>query len=185
VSTVGNTAGMPRDDRSNLRISLTRKQSLLSYRAIEPQDIPQICGFTLSETELFYLSPEVDYPLTPAQLRKTIRGRLEPTVVLDDREVVGFANLYKFRDGESCFIGNVVVRPDRRGRGVGAYLVETMLALAFGKHRFNEVRVSCFNGNTTALLLYAKLGFTPYAIEQRQDKRNNTVALIHLKITKC
>ena len=105
-------------------------------------------------------------------------------MVLDDGEVVGFANLYNFRDGETCFIGNVVVRPDRRGRGVGVYLVETMLALAFGKHRFNEVRVSCFSGNITALLLYAKLGFTPYAIEHRRDKQDNAVALIHLKITK-
>jgi hypothetical protein len=38
------------------------------------------------------------------------------------------------------------------------------------------VRISCFNGNVAGLLLYAKLGFAPFAIEPRlgshEDRTN-------------
>ena len=79
-----------------------------------------------------------------------------------------------------CVSGNVIVSPAARGRGVGRYLIEQMIGLAFSKHQASEVTVSCFNQNVAGLLLYPKLGFRPYAVEERQDKKGNRTALIHL-----
>jgi GNAT superfamily N-acetyltransferase len=82
----------------------------------------------------------------------------------------------------ACAIGNVVVAPDARAKGVGSYLIETMVRKALLQHRAQEVRISCFNGNVAGLLLYAKLGFVPFAVERRVDQQGARVALIHMKL---
>jgi ribosomal protein S18 acetylase RimI-like enzyme len=97
-------------------------------------------------------------------------------------EVIAFANFYQWEAGGRCSIGNVIVSPAERGRGVGRYLIEQMISLAFSKHQAAEVTVSCFNQNVAGLLLYPQLGFQPYAIEERQDKKGNRVALIHMRL---
>lgn len=43
-----------------------------------------------------------------------------------------------------------------------------------------KVQISCFNENTAGLLLYPKLGFVPYAIEERPSLGDGRSALIHM-----
>jgi GNAT superfamily N-acetyltransferase len=94
-----------------------------------------------------------------------------------------FANFYVREKGGACAIGNVVVAPEARGQGVGRYLIETMAAKALREHAAREVRISCFNGNVAGLLLYAELGFAPYAVERRLDPAGARVALIHMRLS--
>jgi ribosomal protein S18 acetylase RimI-like enzyme len=155
---------------------------LLTHRPVTPKDIPCICGFAQTQDELFFLFPKAAFPLTPSQLQEAIAQRSDSTVVELDRQVVAFANFYRWETGGSCAIGNVIVSPATRGLGVGRYLIEQMIGLAFSRHRATEVTVSCFNENAAGLLLYAKLGFEPYAIEERKNKQGNQVALIHLRL---
>jgi len=58
-----------------------------------------------------------------------------------------------------------------------------MAAKALSRHAAREVRISCFNGNVAGLLLYAKLGFAPYAVERRLDPAGARVALIHMRLS--
>ncbi|RQW84439.1 MAG: GNAT family N-acetyltransferase [Geobacter sp.] len=153
----------------------------LTHRPVEDKDLRIICGFPQNEDELFFLYPKATYPLTPSQLRTAVSSRSNSTVVEHSGEVVGFANFYRWGTG-GCSIGNVIVSPANRGSGVGRYLIEQMIDIAFSKHRAAEVAVSCFNHNTVGLLLYPKLGFQPYAVEQRQDRDGNRVALIHMRL---
>lgn len=153
----------------------------LTHRPVGESDLEVICGFPQTEAELFFLFPSASFPLRPAQLREAIAQRADATVVEWAGAVVAFANFYQWKTGGSCAIGNVIVSPTARGCGVGRALIEHMVALAFAKHRATEVRVSCFNRNIGGLLLYVKLGFRPYAIEERTDKRGDRVALIHLR----
>lgn len=155
---------------------------MLTHRPVDEKDIQVICGFPQSEDELFFLYPKATFPLSPSQLRDAIEQRSDSTVVELDGEVVAFANFYRWETGGRCAIGNVVVSPVARGRGIGRYLTEQMVGLAFSKHQASEVTVSCFNQNVAGLLLYPKLGFQPYAIEERQDKIGNRVALIHMRL---
>lgn len=156
----------------------------LTHRPIEEKDIPVVCGFPQSEDELFFMFPKASYPLSPTQLRDAIAQRSDSIVVELDGEVVGFANFYRWEAGGCCSIGNVIVSPAARGRGVARYLIEQMINLAFSKHQAAEVTVSCFNQNIVGLLLYPKLGFRPYAIEERLDKKGNRVALVHMRLPK-
>ena len=157
---------------------------MLSHREVHPDDIRVICAFPQNAQELFYLFPRATWPLTPEQLLRAVQQRFDSTVVLDDGRVCAFANFYLREEGGTCAIGNVVVAPEARTRGVGRYLVEAMIRKALVQHRAAEVRISCFNGNVAGLLLYAKLGFVPYAVEGRLDPQGSRVALIHMHLCK-
>jgi RimJ/RimL family protein N-acetyltransferase len=154
----------------------------LSWRDLLPEDLERISSFARDPDELFLFAPRAEYPLTPDQLRRALRGRLSPTVVLERDRVVGYANLYGFRDADHCFVGNVIVDPDRRGEGIGRYLVERMVARARVDHRIGEVRVSCFAPNAPAMALYIALGFSPYACEPRKGRRGQAWLLVHLRL---
>lgn len=158
---------------------------MLTHRPVAEQDIPVICGFPQSAEELFFMYPKAAFPLTPTQLLEAIAQRADSTVAEFDGKVVAFANFYRWQTGGTCAIGNVVVAPQARGRGIGRHLVESMVNLAFTKHRAAEVTISCFNRNTAGLLLYPRLGFQPYAVEERQDTQGNRVALIHLRLLRA
>lgn len=155
---------------------------MLAHREVRPEDVDRVCAFPRSAEELFFLFPRAEFPLTGDQLRGAIAQRYDSTVVLLGHEVCGFANFYLREQGGACAVGNVVVAPEARGRGVGRYLVETMIRKAVARYAAREVRISCFNGNVAGLLLYAKLGFVPYAIEKRLDRRGAPVALIHTRL---
>ncbi len=154
---------------------------LLTHRPVDQEDIQVICSFPQSEDELFFLFPKAKFPLTSSQLQEAIARRSDATVVELGGKVVAFANFYHWEAGGRCSIGNVIVSPEARGRGVARYLIEQMIGLAFSNHQATEVTISCFHLNVAGLLLYPKLGFQPYAVEERQDKKGNRVALIHMR----
>ncbi|MFO7582611.1 GNAT family N-acetyltransferase [Guyparkeria sp.] len=139
---------------------------MLAHRPVEKPDLARTCSFLRSEEELFHAYPKAVFPLTPAQLQQAIDQRRDPTVVEHDETVVGFANFYRWEGGICCF-GNVAVAPRARGRGVGQYFIRTMIGLARENHGATEGRVSCFNANVGGLLLYTKLGFEPFSVEER------------------
>jgi GNAT superfamily N-acetyltransferase len=154
----------------------------LSHRPVQADDLPLICSFPQSAEELFFLAPRARHPLDAEQLSAAIAQRFDSTVALLDGRVSAFANFYVRERGGTCAIGNVVVDPSARGRGVGGYLVETMARAALRVHGASLVKISCFHANVAGLLLYAKLGFEPYAIEQRKGPDGGKVALIHLRL---
>lgn len=154
----------------------------LSTRPVTTADLPLLCTFPDTAQELFCLFPKANYPLTTQQLAEAIASRRASTVVEKDGEAVGFANLYQW-EGGVCAIGNVMVAPSARGQGIGKYLIHAMLKIACTTYQANEVRIACFNHNTSTLLLYAGLGFQPFSIEQRLDKSGRKLALIAMQLT--
>ncbi|APC17512.1 GNAT family N-acetyltransferase [Pseudomonas frederiksbergensis] len=155
----------------------------ISFRPVNEQDIPRICSFARNEEELFFFFPAATWPLTHEQLRGSIAQRSDSTVIELDGTVVGFANFYRWTSGGTCTIGNVIIDPEVRANGIGRHLIKHMIAIAQTRHRAAEVTLSCFNTNVAGLLFYPKLGFTPFSIEERQDKQGQRLALIHLRFT--
>jgi ribosomal protein S18 acetylase RimI-like enzyme len=157
----------------------------LSSRPVVAADLAAICAFAPSARELLFFYPKASHPLTPAQLQVAIAQRSDSMVVEGGGEVLAFANFYRWQTGGICAIGNVIVAPHARNRGVARYLIEQMLKLAFAKHHACEVQVSCFNQDVAGLLLYPVQGFTPFAIEERQDPHGQRLALIHLRLPRA
>ncbi len=154
----------------------------LSHRPVAPADIETVCRFVQDAHELFFLFPKATFPLTPDQLQGAIAQRTDSTVVEADGAVAAFANFYRWQTDGQCAIGNVIVAPAYRGRGVGRYLIEQMVARAFAAYNAAEIRISCFHENVAGLLLYTKLGFRPVAIEERPGPSGRRLALIHLSL---
>ncbi|WP_375055125.1 GNAT family N-acetyltransferase [Zobellella sp. DQSA1] len=153
----------------------------LSHRAATFADLAIVCTFATSAEELFYCFPKARFPLTEAQLEQAVRERAGATVVELDGDVVGFADFYRWQHGGACAIGNVMVAPQARGRGVGRYLIQQMVVLATSRYQAREVQVSCFNQNLAGLLFYPRLGFEPYGLEPRTAPDGTPVALIHFR----
>ncbi|MHC5785000.1 GNAT family N-acetyltransferase [Pseudomonas idahonensis] len=151
------------------------------FRPVVDADIARICSFVGSPQELYFFFPAATWPLTHEQLRDSIAQRSDSTVIELDGQVVGFANFYRWASGGTCTIGNVIVDPEVRGAGLGAQLIGQMIHIARSKHQASEVTLSCFNSNVAGLLFYPKLGFVPFAIEERKNKEQERVALIHLR----
>ncbi|MDR2112265.1 MAG: GNAT family N-acetyltransferase [Candidatus Accumulibacter sp.] len=159
----------------------------LTHRPVEEKDIRVVCGFPQSEDELFFMFPKAEFPLaefplTPAQLQEAIAQRSDSTVAELDGEVAAFANFHRRETGGRCSLGNVIISPSARRRGVGRYLIARMAAITFSKHRATELTASCFNQNIAGLRLYSKPGFGPYAIKERKDRQGNRGALIHPRL---
>lgn len=152
----------------------------LSHRPVQDMDIPMICSFPQSEEELFFMFPRASYPLTVEQLSKAISVRFDSTVIECGGEIAGFANFHEVHLGENCSIGNVIIRPDMRGKGVGRYLITTMISIAAEKYHVKTVKLACFNHNINGLLLYNRLGFKPVFMEERVDKQEKIVVSIHM-----
>ena len=151
------------------------------HRPVEPDDLVVISKFPQNEKELYFMYPKAEFPLTVDQLQTSIDNRFDSTVVLLNNIIVGFANFYEAQLGQYCSIGNVIVNPLFRSKGVGIYLIGIMENIAIKNYNVTEIHISCFNQNVTGLLLYSKLGYIPYEIEKRLDKKSVQAALIKMK----
>ena len=157
-------------------------QRTFNHRPVYDSDLPLICSFPVNARELYFMFPKAVYPLTPEQLKGAIESRSDSTVALLDGRPAAFANFYQWERGGTCSIGNVIVDPEARGMGAAAYLVKTMIDIAATRHAAREVQLDCFNHNTAGLLLYPKLGFKPFKIEERKDYLGERQALIHFRL---
>ncbi|PVV21271.1 MAG: hypothetical protein B6D79_13975 [gamma proteobacterium symbiont of Ctena orbiculata] len=140
-----------------------------------------IVALFTSPEEFYLIYPSGSWPFDRSQLQRLATQRRDFTVVLDNRQVIGFANLYTNTAGDRFFIGNVVISEAYRGQGIGRRLICYMCDIIF-EHYASTVYISVFNVNTPALLLYTSLGFKPCEIEQRSMPNGDRVALIHMRL---
>ncbi|MBA1228314.1 GNAT family N-acetyltransferase [Pseudomonas viridiflava] len=152
------------------------------HRPLEEKDIPIICELPQNADELFYMFPRATYPLTPAQLADALETRYDSIVIEMDGEVVGYANFSRCDFRGRCALGNVIIAPKARSKGVGRYMISCMMDIAFDKHEATELIASCYNHNVPGLLFYPRMDFRPYAIEERRDKQGARVAVIHFRL---
>lgn len=151
-----------------------------THRPLEDKDAEVICSFAQTDEELFFAFPGAAFPLTSDQLITAAKERHDPTVVLLDDAVVGYANFIEAKKDRFCLIGNLMVHPEFRRKGVATYLVKAMLRKGMEKYCTRFVRASCFSHNQKAYQLYHKLGFRPGEMEQRVTSDGTPVLLVNL-----
>lgn len=154
----------------------------MELREVTTYDFEAIVQLVPTQHELFLVYPKGKHPFTVEQVRALAETRKELTVAVERGVVTGFANLYDVEPGQFAFVGNVVVARDFRGQGIGRLLVSQMIRKAFDMYGVREARISVFNDNTPALLLYAGMNFKPYAIEERISPSGMRVGLVHMRL---
>ena len=155
---------------------------MYSNRQLKKPDAKIKCRFPQSQEELFYMFPRACYPLNSEQLIAVAEERKCPTVVTLEKTIVGYGNFIHAELGDHCTIGNLIVNPVYRRKGVATYLVKNLVEIAFTEFKAKYIKISCFNHNTAGLLLYKKLGFSPVDLEQRQSHEGKVIAVIHLHL---
>ncbi|EGL16858.1 MULTISPECIES: GNAT family N-acetyltransferase [unclassified Paenibacillus] len=151
-------------------------------RPLSPDDLDVICGLPQHAGELFYMYPKGAYPLTPEQIRETLKTRLCPTVITaEGGGIAAYANLYDCVREKECWLGNVIVAPEYRGKGASSYLIRTMMDKAKRELDVPFLNLVCHNTNTPALLLYAKLGFCPFDVSEKSGPDGKRLAGIHMR----
>lgn len=156
---------------------------LLSHRPAMDNDLPQVVAIPQDAEELFFCYPKGHWPFTVEQLTNAVAARQASTVVELDGRVVAFANFYASEPGHYCALGNVMVAASARGKGVAHYLIAQMEQIARERFAAQEMQVSCFNANSAGLLLYPKLGYEVYDVQERCDHRGQRVALLQFRKT--
>jgi len=151
----------------------------MDFIAVTEDHFAGISALVPTPDALYRIHPSATFPLDSAQLLELMKARHDLTVLVDDGQIIGFANLYNVKANQSAFIGNVVVSSSHRGLGLGKALIVYMSRLCSDKYNA-EAHLSVFNFNTTAILLYTKLGFKPYAIEERLGLDKQSIALLHM-----
>lgn len=155
-------------------------ENKLQYRQALASDFEVISQLPQNEEELFWMFPRAIYPLTIDQVKTAVESRYNSIVVLLDNQVVGFANFYEVIENESCSVGNVIVKTDCRGCGIGEYILKILENIALKEHNAKVLHLSCFGINTIGLLLYTKLGYVPHAIEDRVNKHGVRYASVQM-----
>jgi len=154
---------------------------MYTYRSLIKSDYETICSFPRNAEELYYMFPSATFPLTPEQIEESVKNRMMPTAFFYNNELAAFANLYGLED-DHCWLGNVIVSPRHRGKGVARYLIETMSAIAVKELSVQKLKLVCHNTNTRALLLYTKNRFIPYEISVREKPNGEKIAGIHMEL---
>jgi GNAT superfamily N-acetyltransferase len=138
------------------------------WRSAKPEDRDPIVEMSLA----LYAEDPGAVTVTAAQVRRTLetfarepwRGR---AIVLDvDGTPSGYALLVSFYSnelgGEVCEVDELFVRPERRGRGFGSALFESIDEGRYG--RFVGIALGVTAGNGRARRLYERLGFRAHGV---------------------
>lgn len=158
-----------------------KRASGLKLRRARPEDLDAVCSLPANRREAFWTFPAHSYPVRPGELSQNLQSRFDPTVAELNGRLAGFANLYRVIEGESCYVGNLVVGPQHRRRGVAGRLLKAMAARAREAYQARSLCVSCFNDNLGGLFFYHGLEFVPFALEPLVDWDREPVALIHFR----
>ncbi len=160
-----------------IKIQTGKGESTRGVRPVDPtRDLPAIVelialGFANE------LDPEGQKIL--AEMRQSVYGRSFRSwmtnndyvpagfVWVENGEVVGNLSLRSALPGESLgqMIGNVVVHPDYRGRGIGRALVEAAITAA-QRQGYRWIGLEVRENNPVAFHMYSRLGFEAVGKQQ-------------------
>ncbi len=163
---------------------------MLTLRPCRPDDLGAVRAAIRSADELVMWAgaSTFTWPLTDASLRRYLRVTQRGdsavwTAVDGDGRVVGHAKTVASTDG-LIHLGHILVLPARRGPGLGAALVDELVAQArsWGARR---VALNVYDVNAPARRAYERAGFTVVAERPgaHRDRDGRVWANLRMELT--
>jgi GNAT superfamily N-acetyltransferase len=143
-------------------------------RAMEAdlQDIQKIQRLAFQEEADFVGDPSI-HPMT--QTLEGLRQDLDRGVILkyvEEGRILG--SVRAFREGDTCHVKRLVVRPDQWGKGIGKSLMKDIEETYSDVKRF-ELYTRIDHPRTRPF--YQSLGYAPY----RTEKVSDSLTFVHLE----
>jgi len=138
---------------------------LMSFRRT---DVPELLSWFANESELIqWAGPSFTWPLTAEQFIQHLQvadtepPTLYPLGLYEGDAFVGYCELSDLCwAAGSAKLSRVAIRPDRRGQGLGLFMVRRALALGFGQLKLHRIGLGVFDFNSAAVRCYERAGFT-------------------------
>jgi len=120
-----------------------------------------ICWIDSAETLMQFAGPAFVFPLTEAQLTKSLEDiNRSAFKVVDSRthRTIGHAELYL--TDATAYLGRILIGDKaQRGKGIGQQIVHLLLSHTFSTTNKTKIELNVFDWNTDAIRCYEKAGF--------------------------
>ncbi|WP_026821140.1 GNAT family N-acetyltransferase [Arthrobacter castelli] len=153
----------------------------MELRSTTAYDLQIILDWMTNNKEMVMWSgPSFKWPLDHGQLQNYLQdpNRVYWSAVdSDSPRLVGHASLLIDQEADLMRIGYIVVDPERRGRGIGRKLVESMVRYGFESSHIPVMKLGVYAHNAPAISLYEGLGFsrTGVVLHTEVDQEDWTV----------
>lgn len=123
---------------------------------------------------LRWLAPGTVWPLTSEKVAAWARsdGFAATGWVAEDASPIAYGEVNPMRRRKGCYwLGHVIVKPSRRGRGIGLAFVRALLHHAFENLHGRLVALIVFPDNAPAIECYLRAGFRVAGEEAHQFRQ--------------
>lgn len=137
---------------------------MVSVRSATIEDIPAILSIyndAVRHTTAIWIDEEADFDNRRDWFMERRVAGFPVLVATDGDEILGYATYGPFRPHEGyrhTVENSVYVRADRRGRGIGAMLLASLIEAARSEGR-HVIVAAIEAGNEVSLILHARFGF--------------------------
>jgi len=137
---------------------------------LDPSEARHIVTWATSAEEARWWGGQtVRWPVEPSVLRA---WQMDPDVhsyvLREDDVLVAYGEIWVDEEEQEVELGRLIVRPERRGQGVGRLLVTLLLQqAALTGYRTAFLRVA--QENRAALACYGRAGFVPVSADEQRD----------------
>ena len=128
----------------------------------DPLMAPTLATWVRDANELFWLAPSMPPPLTAAKVLNWQNSDVSAMVLKRDQttEPLGYLELNLMPSQvKHLWMGHCIIRPERRGCGLGRLMVGMALDEAFVRRQAESVSLVVFPDNLAAVECYRSVGF--------------------------
>jgi [ribosomal protein S18]-alanine N-acetyltransferase len=132
----------------------------LELRAFESEDAAEVAGWLQSsEGARDWGGPATEWPLRPEQFQSWHHDPdVRPYVLVAGESAVAYGEIWLDREEQEVELARLLVRPERRGQGIGTHLVRALLGQA-ALTGLPRAFIRVAPGNQPAIRCYRRAGF--------------------------
>lgn len=157
---------------------MTQSYKEFSLRPARTADSPAVAELVFAVLKEYGLEPaegSTDADLADVEAAYSQRGGFFGVVEGENGELIGTYGLYPLKEGVAE-IRKMYLLPAARGRGLGGFLLDSLLQLAAEKG-FRRLELETAGVLKEAIGLYTKKGFTPVCREEMSCRCDQVFAL--------
>jgi RimJ/RimL family protein N-acetyltransferase len=140
----------------------------MDLKRFKRHDVPELLSWIENEAALTqWAGPLLAWPLTANRFCEHLQAAdanpptLYPFGLYAAGTLLGYCELSDHRQqADSAMLSRVVIRPDRRGQGLGQLMVRQALAFGFERLKLHRIGLAVFDFNEPAFQCYIGAGFT-------------------------